>query len=527
LKQGLVLDLGEPKDSFHRALVSSQTEIKFAVESGCKPTLLEGTGDGARQTSNYETIYFDTDNLDLRRHQLELYVRNRDGRVTQKIKTRAENVQAYQCQEILLSDLQPNLAHARVLLPPNVRALISPSALKPRFCTRFSRISREFTNDACVTRISFDEGHIEAMGRSESISEVRLKLKGGKLDSYTSKCLSFLAEVPAALLLESKATRGYRLAACELPRAVSAPPFALPWNLPLPEAILGILRHSFKHCLDNYPAVTLSGEPPSIHQMRVAMRRLRSAIRMFSPVLCLDGAKDLFGTLRGVFTKLGEVREADVFVGETLPLITGAGLGEKLEAVLRTEITTFRGGAYREVCGELTSPNFARMIIQLNNWIEGASWLKSDRPIDVLLLERTAEDFAVPRIRALHSKLLKSGSKARSGTLDDWHRTRIAAKKLRYAGEPLFDALAPKIEPAKLSKQLSRLQTSLGRLNDLQTITPFLARVRPNVQGRNRRNFEDAEQFCRGWSGAAVATRVDQAKDAMKGFEKIRLDVFA
>jgi hypothetical protein len=107
LKQGLVLDLGEPRDSFHRALVSRQTEIKFAVESGCKPTLMEGTGDGARQTSNYETIYFDTDNLDLRRHQLELYVRNRDGRVTQKIKTRAENAQAYQCQEILLSDLQP------------------------------------------------------------------------------------------------------------------------------------------------------------------------------------------------------------------------------------------------------------------------------------------------------------------------------------------------------------------------------------------------------------------------------------
>jgi len=62
----------------HRALVSRQTEIKLAVENGCKPTCWTRRVNGAGQASNYETIYFDTDNLDLRRHQLELYVRNRD-----------------------------------------------------------------------------------------------------------------------------------------------------------------------------------------------------------------------------------------------------------------------------------------------------------------------------------------------------------------------------------------------------------------------------------------------------------------
>jgi CHAD domain-containing protein len=122
---------------------------------------------------------------------------------------------------------------------------------------------------------------------------------------------------------------------------------------------------------------------------------------------------------------------------------------------------------------------------------------------------------------------LKQGAKARCGTLDDWHRTRIAAKKLRYAGEPLFQALAPKIDTERLSKQLSRLQNSLGRLNDLQTITPFLARVRPHVQGRSRRNFEAAEHFCRGWSGAAATNLVHHAEEAMRGFEKIELDASA
>ena len=378
--------------------------------------------------------------------------------------------------------------------------------------------------NSCTTRTSFDEGFIEARGRSELISEVEFKLKSGRLSSYTEECLLFLGRVPAALLVESKAARGYRLAGGELPRAVKAPHLAVPWNLPLPEAIIRILRHSFQHFLDNHPAVTLSGAPETIHQMRVAMRRLHSAFRMFGPALRLEGANGLLEGLKVLFAKLGEVREADVFVGETLPSITQAGLGARLESILFREITAFRDRVYREAHDELMSPEVARLVVQLNDWIESGNWLKADKPIDVLLVERSAEDFAVPRIRALYAKLLKQGSRARHGTLDDWHRTRIAAKKLRYACEPLFGVLAPKIDTERLSKQLSRLQTSLGHLNDLQTITPFLARVRPYVQGRNRRNFEAGEHFCRGWSGAATAILIGHAEDSIRGFAKIGLD---
>jgi len=529
MEQGWVPNVGVLGDGFRRVLVSSETEIKFAVEKGRKPSVMEGIGERAREPSTYETIYFDTDNLALRRHRLELCVRNRDGRLTQKMKARAQsgNVLACQSHEIVLSDLQPNLDHARAWLPPNIRDVISQSSLSARFRTSFSRISHQFKSDACITRTSFDEGYIEATGQSELISEVEVKLRDGSLGSYTKQCLSFLDRVPAALLVESKAERGYRLASGELPRVVKASHLAVPWNLPLPEAILRILRHSFQHFLDNHPAVTLSGEPESIHQMRVAIRRLRSAIRMFSPVLRFEGANSLLESLKALFAKLGEVREADVFVGETLPCITQAGLGARLESVLLRRITAFRDHVYREARNELMSPEVARLVVQLNDWIETGNWLKADRPIDVLLVERSAEDFAVPRMRALYAKLLKQGSKARNGTLDDWHRTRVAAKKLRYAGEPLFGALAPKIDAERLSKQLSRLQTSLGRLNDLQTVTPFLARVRPYVQARSRRGFEAAEQFCRGWSVAAAAILVEHAEDAMEGFAKIGLDASA
>ena len=76
--------------------------------------------------------------------------------------------------------------------------------------------------------------------------------------------------------------------------------------------------------------------------MRVALRRLRSAIRMFSPVLRIEGANGVLEAQKALFSKLGELREADVFIRETLPSLTRTGLTARLEAVLVGEITVYR-----------------------------------------------------------------------------------------------------------------------------------------------------------------------------------------
>ena len=76
MKSGPVSDVGALGDCFRQVLVSGETEIKFAIDKGRKPTVMEGIGESAQERSTYETIYFDTDNSNLRRHQLELGVRN-------------------------------------------------------------------------------------------------------------------------------------------------------------------------------------------------------------------------------------------------------------------------------------------------------------------------------------------------------------------------------------------------------------------------------------------------------------------
>ena len=96
-----------------------QTELKFAVDELSKPTVVGGFG-ATGQPSTYETIYFDTDTLDLRRHHIELSLRRNDVETVQTIKALAPNGEAVTLQrhEIELDDLQPrigarNLVHAQ------------------------------------------------------------------------------------------------------------------------------------------------------------------------------------------------------------------------------------------------------------------------------------------------------------------------------------------------------------------------------------------------------------------------------
>jgi triphosphatase len=496
--------------------MAGETKLKLVVDEECRPSARRALG--AEKPSRCESIYFDTAKLDLSQNRVELCLRRSAGQVVQALTMRAQNDNVFACvsHEIALSDLQPNIDHARAFLPASVGQAISRSALKPRFRASTNRISRFITNKDCIANITFDQGTMKAPRGTEPISEIGLELQSGRLDAFAKECLSFLDQVPAGILVEGNAARGYRLVSGEPARAARLKRIVVPPQTPLPEAILRILRHGLQHFLDNHPAVTLSGEAESIHQMRVGMRRLRSAIRMFSPVLCLEGTTALFASLRVLFAKLGDVREADVFVQETLPQIGEAGLGERLEAVLRTEIEAFRRKAYHDVREALMSPDFARAVVRLNEWVETGNWLKADQPVDALLAERAAEDFAVPRVTRLYAKLIRCGARAEQGSLNDWHRARIAAKRLRYGGEPLFGALAPKIDAGQFAKQISRLQTLLGKLNDLESVASLFARVRPAVKAANRHDFEAAEQFCRGWSGATAVALVARAKEATR-----------
>lgn len=215
--------------------------------------------------------------------------------------------------------------------------------------------------------------------------------------------------------------------------------------------------------LEGNRAGVLRGEDIEyVHQMRVAIRRLRSALRLFSAVVPAEALEPLNDELWWLGSALGEARDWDVLVKETLPPHFAAfpahtGLQElgKKAAALRLEK---RDAARRAV----RSPRCRRLLADLKNWIAAEGWREHGSSKQ---LNRSATPLAAKLLSRRHKVLRKRGKGLAKLPPPQRHRTRIAAKRLRYATE-FFSSLFPGPAGRDYAKSLTVLQDLLGTLND-------------------------------------------------------------
>ncbi len=498
-----------------------ETEFKFEVQAAQSAGVAKALTHGEACATTFETTYFDTDALDLKSRGMQIRLRRSEDRLMQTFKSKTLEAGPFGRieAEMDVTDGTLNLRHLRAQLPKALRTDFDSWSLKPQFVTKFRRLSMNVGENGFLCEQSFDTGEIIANGQRSEIREFEIELIQGPMQAYSSACLEFLDRVPTGILLEGKAARGFRLACNGVPEAVAGNKEPLAGDMVLPDAILALLRRHFAQFLDNQPAVVRGGTPPAFHQMRVGIRRLRSVLQSFSPVLDLEGAKPLLDELRELFVQLGGVREADVFLGETLAELNRCGLRDDQSTLLKKEAARYRSQNYGALRTMLTSPGFARFVVRLNDWIESGSWLASDRPLDQLLQHRPLREFAEQRIRSLESRLFRKAQKARSGSLDDWHGARIAAKKLRYATTPMLATYFDDGHTTDYENRLSDLQDNLGMLNDLNTIKSFLAQVRSGVSRGRLADFDAAAEFCRGWSMGTTQVIVASSDALLHDFE--------
>lgn len=181
--------------------------------------------------------------------------------------------------------------------------------LRPRFETRFIRQSGLVRLDGNGSaELCIDRGLIRAARRREAISEVELELKSGDARAL----LRFAAQLALPLAYESKAERGYRLAAgrARAPRK---------WRMPELDAagapgaaFAALFSAALVQAGANAGEVLDSSDPEYLHQMRVGLRRLRCALRAFDPIL--QNTRPLKRRLSRLMPVLGAARDWDVFV---------------------------------------------------------------------------------------------------------------------------------------------------------------------------------------------------------------------
>jgi CHAD domain-containing protein len=97
--------------------------------------------------------------------------------------------------------------------------------------------------------------------------------------------------------------------------------------MPVSEAARIIVRRLIVDALSQTPGV-LAGDVEATHDMRVALRKLRTALRTFDDVLPKRATKRVGTTARRVARRLGVVRDADVHLGVLRPALGGATLEE-------------------------------------------------------------------------------------------------------------------------------------------------------------------------------------------------------
>ncbi|MDN7696857.1 CHAD domain-containing protein [Burkholderia semiarida] len=210
--------------------------------------------------------------------------------------------------------------------------------------------------------------------------------------------------------------------------------------------------------LGNERGVLDRDDPEFVHQMRVALRRLRTLMRFF-PRFTDRRWKDTLGVdLRWLAALLGTVRDWDVFATESLPALIAADGGGDWDGTL--DAARAQSMAARvELRQALHSARYARLTLGWLEWLSALALPAADGD-DAPSLRR----HATKRVRRLFGHLYGSPSLTSLDTAAR-HQVRIDAKRLRYALE-FFASLASRRTRNETVKTLARVQSVLGEAND-------------------------------------------------------------
>ena len=421
--------------------------------------------------------YFDTADFRLRGRGLSLRVRTDGARFIQTVKRNTGDPTKRGEWENEL----PGPAVDLSLLPdPDVRGaigLLLPGELQPVFSNTVEREAHVLEGGGNagdhVIEVVFDRGTLRAEAREAAINEIELELlKGEPAALYT--LAQQLTEV-ASLAIQplSKSDRGFALASGTAPAWHKARKPALQPDDSVDTALTAILRQCWLQVLVNGPAVLDGTDPEGIHQMRVGLRRLRSAMSIFRAVLPALEPEQLKAEARWLADALGPARDLDVFLGELLPPVERYRGPQAGQAELRACAERHRAEAYDRARAAVRDPRYTGFLLRLGAWIESRGWRQAAP--DLTALGAPVQDFAAELLQRRRRKARKLGKRLPERSVAERHELRIACKKLRYACE-FFQSVYETKTTARYIGRLASLQDDLGHLNDVAVAEELVRR---------------------------------------------------
>lgn len=466
-----------------------EVELKLRVDPADLPRLrtlpLFGAA-GRGVTRRLESVYFDTPDLRLYRREVTLRVRRQGRRYVQTVKGPGRGDGLLQMRgewEAPVASCVPDLdalpdPAAREQLGPLV-----PADLQPVFessIRRTVRVVRDPDGGDARVEVAIDHGRIRtAAGEAQEVCEVELELKSGDPQALYRLALMLAEQVPLRVERRTKAERGYALAAG--PAAGPPPPrkaarIDYAPDATVEEVLEAIGRECLAHVAANEEAVLDGRGSEGVHQMRVALRRLRSALAVFGRIVPEGQRTALDRELRWLTDALGAGRDWDVFAEDLLAPVAEALAGDAavegpVEA-LRALVDEARRRGREAAAEAVRSPRYAALLLTLSGWIQTRGWRSQPVSEEAADLFRPAAELAGRLLDQRHRQARRRGAGFERLEAEPRHRVRIALKKLRYAAEffrPLHEGGRRGKAYARYHRRLAALQESLGHLNDVAT----------------------------------------------------------
>ncbi|HKO67729.1 MAG TPA: CHAD domain-containing protein, partial [Burkholderiaceae bacterium] len=447
----------------------------------------------ARTDVNIENIYFDSADRLLQRHRMALRVRQIDGRWVQTLKTSSESRVVGRRGEwetparLVRGRGTIDLAQLSESPLPQLLAKQDGSVkLKPVFRTQVQRSQWTVEHGDAQIEVALDVGEIMTVSedamRREPICEVELELKQPQHDG-AAKALIDLAlqlldahgKAPLGLtpVSRSKAERGYQLLSQRPPPAVKASANGFIADTTKKSTTASVLRTVIAHGVSvltaNIELILRYDDPEYVHQARVALRRVRSAIRLFDRDK-KDVPHTLIDELRWFAGALGNARDWDVITDETLPSL-GKAMGVDAIKLIVAKAGGKRRQARATVRKAARSSRYAALVLDAERW--------SMSPVPGV--SELIVDAAAPALKDASKKLFERACFFAALSRPRQHRVRILAKRLRYALD-LFAVVLPKYVTARYIESLAELQDTLGQLNDAAVAKAVLPRLSKSTQ---------------------------------------------
>jgi inorganic triphosphatase YgiF len=424
------------------------------------------------------STYYDTADGDLRKAGLTLRVRRDGDAFIQTVKAAATAPGLFDRSEweAPVAGDAPDLAPLAETPVPGVLEAAGTPDLAPAFATLVQRRARAVRYGASQIEVAFDEGRIETPNGDTPLWELELELKEGRPEDLFTLAQALAETVPLRLGALSKSARGFSLLDGTLRRPSKARPVSLADDASAGDAFRAIAFACLAHLRLNEDVFLHTRDAEALHQLRVALRRLRSAFTLFKPVLAQDAAAaTLREEIKRITEPFGHARNLDVFLAETLPAEMAKRPDEAGLDDLRERLEAERARAHDGVLATLESQEWRGLILDVAAWLETGAWRTGPAAPD---RDAPAADFAAQVLDKALRRIRKRGRHLDRLEAEERHRVRIEAKKLRYGAE-FFASLYTEKKLRKRHKAfvsaLSDLQDHLGTLNDQATAHTVLA----------------------------------------------------